>query len=49
MFAVEPLKWCQHLEQVAPLPEKPLDVNDACEDCQAKGENWVCLVCYKVR
>lgn len=48
MYAVEPLKDCEHLKEVAPVPEKGLDCNDPCEECQNKGENWVCLVCYKV-
>ncbi|XP_045164142.2 histone deacetylase 6-like isoform X1 [Mercenaria mercenaria] len=48
MYAVEPLKDCKHLDEVAPLPEGGLNVNDPCEECEAKGENWVCLVCYKV-
>ncbi|WAR01147.1 HDAC6-like protein [Mya arenaria] len=48
MYAVEPLSWCDHLQQVAPLPEAGLNVEDPCTDCEAKGENWVCLVCYKV-
>jgi uncharacterized UBP type Zn finger protein len=49
MFAVQPLKNCKHLEEVTPLPERGLNVEDPCEECQAKGENWVCLICYKVR
>ncbi|XP_060580464.1 histone deacetylase 6-like isoform X2 [Ruditapes philippinarum] len=48
MFAVQPLKNCKHLEEVTPLPERGLNVEDPCEECQAKGENWVCLICYKV-
>ena len=48
MYAVEPLKFCEHLKEVAPLPECGLNVEDECSECQAKGENWVCLVCYKV-
>ncbi|KAL4226056.1 Histone deacetylase domain [Mactra antiquata] len=48
MYAVEPLRWCAHLEQVKPLPADGLNVEDPCEDCQNKGENWVCLVCFKV-
>ena len=48
MYAVEPLKWCEHVDEVKPLPEKGLNVNDPCEDCQNVKENWVCLECYKV-
>ena len=49
MYAVQPLPFCPHLEQVAPVPERGLDCSDPCEDCGNKGENWVCLICYKVR
>ena len=48
MYAVITLKDCEHLGMVGPLPEEGLSVNDPCFDCQATGENWVCLVCYKV-
>jgi len=48
MYAVEPLKYCEHLEQVAPVPGEGLDVKASCVDCGNVGENWVCLVCYKV-
>ena len=40
---------CTHTEQVAPVPESGLDCNAPCEDCDNTGENWVCLICYKVR
>ena len=49
MYAVKPLTDCDHLQQVGPLPEKGLDVNDPCTDCGNTEENWVCLICYKVR
>ncbi|WAR27064.1 HDAC6-like protein [Mya arenaria] len=48
MYAVQPLPWCKHLQQVAPLPEGGLNVDDPCDVCQNRGENWVCLLCYKV-
>lgn len=48
MYAVEPLKDCPHLCELGEVPEEGLDVNAPCEDCQNVGENWVCLVCYKV-
>lgn len=48
MYAVEVKKECEHLIEVAKLPEDGLNVNDPCEDCKATGENWVCLSCYKV-
>ena len=49
MFAVETLSSCDHLKEVGPLPERGLNCEDPCDDCQNKGENWVCLICYKVR
>ena len=48
MFAVQPLPWCPHLESVRPVPERGLDVEQACEECGDCTENWVCLQCYKV-
>ena len=49
LFAVEPLPWCPHLPSVRPLPPQGLDTHRPCEDCGDVTENWVCLVCYKVR
>ncbi|XP_052280508.1 histone deacetylase 6-like isoform X1 [Dreissena polymorpha] len=48
MYAVEPLRYCDHLKEVSPLPECGLNVDDPCTECNATGENWVCLVCFKV-
>ncbi|XP_064631890.1 histone deacetylase 6-like isoform X3 [Lineus longissimus] len=48
MFAVMPRPWCPHLSMIGPLPDKGLDANAPCLDCEAVGENWVCLICYKV-
>ncbi|KAH3880523.1 hypothetical protein DPMN_004439 [Dreissena polymorpha] len=48
MYAVEPLRYCDHLKEVSPLPECGLNVDDPCTECNATGENWVCLVCYQV-
>ncbi|KAL3852511.1 hypothetical protein ACJMK2_016140 [Sinanodonta woodiana] len=48
MYAVQPLPWCPHLEHVTPVPTKGLNTSDPCEECGNVGENWVCLVCYKV-
>ena len=49
MYAVQTLPTCDHLQQVGPLPERGLHCEDPCEDCQNVGENWSCLICYKVR
>lgn len=48
MFAVYPLSWCQHLEEIAALPEKGLDTSAVCEACDVVRENWVCLSCFHV-
>jgi len=48
LHAVVPLPWCPHLETVSEVPLCGLDVGAPCQDCQAKGENWVCLTCYQV-
>ncbi|XP_069142709.1 uncharacterized protein [Argopecten irradians] len=48
MFAVQPLTWCPHLETVQPLPGPVLDTEAPCLDCGNVGENWICLICYKV-
>lgn len=49
MYAVVPVKWCPHLEQVNPVPGSGLKTASPCEECQDPSENWVCLTCYKVR
>ncbi|OWF48323.1 histone deacetylase 6-like isoform X1 [Mizuhopecten yessoensis] len=48
MYAVQPLTWCPHLQTVQPLPQGILDTRAPCQDCGNEGENWICLVCYKV-
>ncbi|XP_064607029.1 histone deacetylase 6-like [Liolophura sinensis] len=48
MYAVQPVPWCPHLDTVQPLPAQGLNTADPCENCGNVGENWVCLVCYKV-
>ena len=48
MYAVTPLPWCPHLDQVQPLPSSGVDVMSPCVECGHMGENWVCLTCYEV-
>ncbi|XP_055958086.1 histone deacetylase 6 isoform X1 [Patella vulgata] len=48
MYAVQPIPWCPHLEQVEPLNGRRLDCRAPCLDCDETDENWICLVCYKV-
>ncbi|XP_033746720.1 histone deacetylase 6-like isoform X2 [Pecten maximus] len=48
MYAIQPLTWCPHLDTVHSLPQRVLDTGAPCLDCGNLGENWVCLVCYKV-
>ena len=48
MFAVQPLPWCPHLEEVTPLPARGLDITQPCIICEDTSENWVCLTCYDV-
>ena len=52
--AVEPKKDCPHCteENIAPKESfEGVHVNDACPDCDNKGENWICLKpgCQTVR
>lgn len=49
MFAVTPLPWCAHLDSVTPVPSGRIDTGAPCEECGDVTENWICLVCYKVR
>lgn len=49
MFAVTPLPWCAHLDSVTPVPSGRIDTGASCEECGDVTENWICLVCYKVR
>ncbi|XP_071547214.1 uncharacterized protein HDAC6 isoform X2 [Panulirus ornatus] len=48
MYAVVPVKWCPHLEQVKYVPGSGLRTASPCEECQDPSENWVCLTCYRV-
>ena len=48
LYQVAPLTWCPHLTGVERVPACGLDVKGLCEDCDNRGENWICLVCYKV-
>jgi histone deacetylase 6 len=48
LYAVEPLPYCPHLEQVEHLPEDGLNTEAECVECGMVGENWVCLTCYEV-
>ncbi|CAM4624429.1 unnamed protein product, partial [Lepidochelys kempii] len=47
LYAVTPLPWCPHLDSLQPLPPAGLDVLAPCEECGSRGENWVCLACYR--
>ncbi|KAK6175216.1 hypothetical protein SNE40_013724 [Patella caerulea] len=48
MYAVQPIPWCPHLEQVEPLDGRRLNCRAPCLDCDETDENWICLVCYKI-
>ncbi|XP_050687799.1 histone deacetylase 6-like isoform X2 [Eriocheir sinensis] len=48
LYAVVPVSWCPHLEEVQPVPEGGLNTSSPCEECQDVSENWCCLTCYKV-
>ncbi|XP_059818792.1 histone deacetylase 6-like, partial [Hypanus sabinus] len=48
VYAVTPLTSCPQLKAVRPVPDSGLDVWQPCQECGAKGENWVCLSCYQV-
>ncbi len=46
---VMPKSWCEHLETInKEFKEEDLTVKRPCENCENVGENWICLVCYKV-
>nr|XP_045600455.1 histone deacetylase 6-like isoform X1 [Procambarus clarkii] len=47
-YAVVPITWCPHLEEVHPVPSSGLKTGSPCEECHDPSENWVCLTCYKV-
>lgn len=48
LYAVVPVTWCPHLEEVQPVPNGSLNTTSPCEECQDTSENWCCLTCYKV-
>ena len=48
MFAVNPLRWCEHLETIVPFPTDDIDTKAVCETCQTTREDWVCLTCHHV-
>ncbi|XP_045138133.1 histone deacetylase 6-like isoform X3 [Portunus trituberculatus] len=48
LYAVVPVSWCPHLEEVQPVPDGTLNTSSACEECYDTSENWCCLTCYKV-
>ncbi|KAL5965655.1 Histone deacetylase 6, partial [Taenia solium] len=48
LFAVEPILWCPHLEQVASASQWHPEVTHPCTRCENRHENWVCLTCYEV-
>ncbi|XP_063863444.1 histone deacetylase 6-like isoform X3 [Scylla paramamosain] len=48
LYAVVPVSWCPHLEEVQPVPDGTLSTSSACEECHDTSENWCCLTCYKV-
>ncbi|XP_065830679.1 histone deacetylase 6-like isoform X2 [Oscarella lobularis] len=48
LYAIQPLAWCPHLPEVAPVPRQGINVKDPCTVCGDVIENWICLRCYKV-
>ena len=49
---VVPLAWCPHLESNAKFEPESLShvtLESPCQDCDHKGENWICLVCKEVK
>ncbi|VDM24056.1 unnamed protein product [Hydatigera taeniaeformis] len=48
LFAVEPILWCPHLEQVTSASHWRPEVAHPCTRCENRHENWVCLTCYEV-
>ena len=47
-FAVIPLSYCPHLEEIADRPSDEGQINafKCCEICQDGSENWLCLTCF---
>ncbi|XP_058833510.1 histone deacetylase 6 isoform X2 [Topomyia yanbarensis] len=50
MFAVVPLRDCPHLKELNPdnTPER-ISTKTPCDGCETQLENWVCLLCFRVR
>lgn len=47
-FAVVPLPYCPHLEEINKNPQINLiDVKRPCTKCQSTKENWICLSCFE--
>ncbi len=51
--AVVPLTWCPHLADSVHVQHERFERLDfestLCRDCDAKGENWLCLGCGEFR
>ncbi|CAL8109628.1 unnamed protein product [Orchesella dallaii] len=45
---VQPSDKCPHFDQIGAVPDDGINVDALCVDCNNKGENWICLTCYKV-
>lgn len=49
MFAVLPVPWCPHLDNLFAIPPSvKFEQGVKCAECDEKNENWVCLHCYIV-
>ncbi|XP_037093092.1 histone deacetylase 6-like isoform X2 [Pollicipes pollicipes] len=42
------MSQCAHSADVQPVPAGGIDASAACQECDHKDENWLCLHCYKV-
>jgi histone deacetylase 6 len=48
-FAVQPLLFCPHLEEInQPDDNVKIDARAPCVKCADRKENWICLSCYQV-
>jgi len=45
-FAVYPLCWCPHLEQLPPNVPENVITTASCTQCGDTKENWLCLHCF---
>lgn len=45
-FAVYPLPWCPHLKQIPAEQPDMVNTKAACQECDDKKENWLCLHCF---